>query len=137
MFQENFDLLKQEASRMGYKTNIVSNRFVSSCGHLTKIINISKQSGDIESIFEFAHELGHCKQFTRRWRRLEWNKEMAKNYYRKRDKSKIRFMIDEIEAWILGYSILKRNKINTKRYINHSISCLYSHLVKTKPNSVK
>lgn len=137
MFEENFIKLRYIAAELGYIVSIIHNRYVSSCGHLTKHINISKKSGDIKAIFEFAHELGHCKQFKRRWDKMNGDKEVVKQFYRNRDKKKYKFMFDEFEAWLKGYFILKHNKINTYGYWRHSIYCLKSHLTKTKPNSVK
>ena len=137
MFDTNFQLLTKEANRMGYKVTLVSSRYVSSLGHLTKHINISKQSGEVNSIYEFAHELGHCIQFKLRWDRLNGDKEAVKQFYRNRDKSKMRFMFDELEAWVRGFSILYKNNINTKGFCSHTFHCLSSHFKKTKPNSVK
>jgi hypothetical protein len=137
MFDRNFSLLKMEAAKMGYQVYLVSDRYVSSCGHLTKTINISKQNGEVNAIFEFAHELGHCIQFKKIWEKLNGDKELVKTYYRNRDKSKIKFLISEIDAWIKGYPILKRNNISVKGYWLHAFYCVASHLIKTKPNSVK
>lgn len=135
-FEISYELLRVEALKLGYKVNIVSNRYTSSCGHLTKHIHVSKKNGDGNAIFEFAHELGHCLQFKKVWSKLNEDKESVKNYYRNRDKSKIKFLVNEIDAWLKGYLLLKRNKIDTKGYWNHVFYCVKSH-IKTSPSSVK
>lgn len=137
MFTENYNKLKQVANYLGYTVNLVPDCYVSSCGHLTKHINISKKSGETKSIFEFAHELGHCRQFIIVWDKIKGNKEDVKQIYRERDKKKYLFMWNEFEAWLLGYYILKEKEINTYGYWQHAFYCLKSHLFKTKPNSVK
>lgn len=137
MFDKYYNLLKMEAVKMGYQVKLIDSRYVSSCGHLTKHINISKKNGEIKAIFEFAHELGHCVQFKRRWNKLNGDKEKIKEFYRNRDKHKYKFLIDELEAWLLGYPILRRNKIDTKGFWKHVVHCWKSHLLKTKPNTVK
>ncbi len=134
-FMNKYYILKEVAKEMGYKT-IITNRGVSFCGHLTKEITVSVRNKENNGIFEFAHELGHCEQFRKRWIRLGEDKEIIKQYYRERDKSKFRFMLDEVDAWIRGYFLLRKNGIETKGYIAHAIYCVSTHF-QTKPNTVK
>ena len=136
MFDEHYLLLRNEASKLGYKTTVIPDRFASYCGHLSKTIKISKGRGDKNAIFEFAHELGHCYQFKKIWKKFNEDKEKVKEVYRNSDKSRIKFMMREIDAWIKGYPILKRNNIDTRGYMKHALFCIKSH-IKTKPNSVK
>lgn len=136
IFNQNYKLLKKEASILGYSTYLMPNRYSSCCAHLSQVIHISAQSGEVNAIFEFAHELGHCLQFKKIWIEMDQNKELVKDYYRRKDKSKLSFIWIEIDAWIKGYSILKENEIVTKGYIIHAFYCVKSHL-KTKPNRVR
>jgi hypothetical protein len=134
-FMQDYKKLKEYANYHGYRT-LITYRGVSFCGHLTNNITISTKNGEKNAIFEFAHELGHCVQFRQIWKNNDGDKEKVKEIYRKRDKSKIRFMWDEIRAWLWGWTILEMEEINKKGYILHAFKCTLSHL-KTKPSSVK
>lgn len=134
-FRQDYNKLKEIAQSYGYRT-LITYRGVSFCGHLTKNITVSTKNGETNAIFEFAHELGHCEQFRKIWRDNNEDKDRVKEIYRQRDKSKIKFLIDEADAWIKGWSFLHQCKINKQGYIFHAIKCTLSHL-KTKPNSVK
>lgn len=131
-----FVMLSDIAKNLGYNSYFDRNRNSSICFHLSKNIYISLKNGDKNSIYEFSHEIGHCIQFKRRSRKFNNDEEKLKTFYRERDKYKYKFMIDEFEAWIIGFYILYKNKIGRKGFWKHTFYCLNSHLKETKPNSV-
>ena len=128
MFNDHYVKLKVEAKKLGYETLLLSNTYGTAIVyHLNKYICITKKSGEVNSIFEFAHEIGHCLQFRKIWNKLNCDEDKVKDYYREKNKSKTLFLWDEVDAWIKGYFILKRNSIDTKGYIQHASHCVKSH----------
>jgi hypothetical protein len=124
MFEHNFELLKQEALNVGYIASLISNEYASRVMHDMKVIGISRKMGDTNAIFEFAHELGHCKQYEKIYQILKEDGKSARIFYQKSNQSKTRFLMKEVDAWIKGYSILKRNNISTKGYVKHASFCV-------------
>lgn len=127
MFNENFKLLEKEAFRMGYQSILISDTFPSNCNPYDNTVNISMTHGEINAIYEFAHELGHCQQFNKVFELLKQDKKLALDLYFKTD-TKINFLIRETDAWIKGYSILKRNGIVSKGYFKHASFCLWLYI---------
>ncbi len=127
-FEKDFNKLCNEAAKMGYiYIRLINDKSTSSVGHLSRNIFISKKDGEQEAIFQFSHELGHCIRFRKRFKKVNGNKETILELYKNIKKSKLLFMIDELEAWVEGYIILSKNSIVRKGFWKYAIHCMKSH----------
>lgn len=132
MFSNDYRALGNEALELGYRVQLYEFAYTSKVHILTKNIHVTRKYGNDNALFQFAHELGHCKQFEKRHKKLNGDVELLKKFYSEMKKSKIRTMIDETDAWIKGYALLRKNEINTKGFIRHMAFCLKSHLMKKR-----
>lgn len=97
------DLAKSE---YGYFLSTIRPIHTSNVNHTLKRIEI-KQGNNVESLYEFCHELGHCYLYKKKFKRGYMN---------------------EILAWIIGINYCRKAKIPFGiKYINYALYCLKTH----------
>jgi hypothetical protein len=100
-----FNKLKSIASnKYGYSISSIRPNHTSRVNHTRKIIEIRK-GNNIEVLYEFCHELGHCAIHIR-----------VKHKF-----------INELLAWVVGFIICVQLKIPKRKYWHHAIYCLRSY----------
>ena len=111
--------LRNLTFELGYYINTLNNASI--VNHTGKWLSFRR---DLTrgSVFEFSHEIGHIYQFKRREKKIE----DLKTFYKSR--SKLKVFLDELEAWIIGYYLCRKLKINTNGFIKHSYKCLKSYI---------
>lgn len=102
---ENFKKLKSLANKLGYKIVPQPFKDKNESNHTRKTITTWCQITNEENIL-LSHEIGHVYL----WR--------IEKYFR---------YLNEVIAWVIGYIICKKNKINTKDFWKTSKECLNTY----------
>jgi hypothetical protein len=116
----SFLTLKQVATALQFHTTISKQ---SSTKHLSWCIEL-REGKDEGVLWEFAHELGHAIQFRRKKKATNSVSNLIEVH---KNRSKFKVLIDEVEAWIIGYVICKLFNISTKGILRYSMKCLKTY----------
>lgn len=116
-----FLTLKQVANALQYH---ITRSERSSTKHLSWCIEI-RDGLDEGVLWEFAHEIGHVIQFRRK---KKASKDLSNLITIHKNRSKVRILLDETEAWIIGFVICKLFNIKTKGMVKYAGKCLKTYL---------
>ncbi|WP_324628397.1 MULTISPECIES: hypothetical protein [Bacillus cereus group] len=114
--------LKNEASKLRYRVVFSGgSKSNKSCHDPYYVIFINKKETelDLQTIYSFAHEIGHCIDFR--------NGTLDFQEYKRNKKYRVQ---KEVIAWRLGYTLCRELKIPTDWYMKHAFKCLQSYLYK-------
>ncbi|MGH1260451.1 MULTISPECIES: hypothetical protein [Bacillus] len=112
--------LKDEASKLRYRVVFAGGSKSNKACHdpyYVIFINRKEDELNLQAIYSFAHEIGHCIDF--RNGTLDFQEYKINKKYR---------VQKEIIAWCLGYMLCRELKIPLDDYIEHAFKCLESYL---------
>ncbi|KLA04015.1 hypothetical protein OCE55_21120 [Bacillus paranthracis] len=113
------EMLKKEANELRYRVVFSGGAKSNKACHdpyYVIFINRKEDGLDTQTIYSFAHEIGHCIDFR--------NGMLDFQEYKRNKKYRIR---KEIIAWYLGYKLLRKLEIPVDGYIKHAAKCLGSY----------